>query len=278
MKLTYYGTAAAEGFPALYCHCDACERARKAGGRNIRTRSQALVNDDLLIDFPADTYMHELFYGLDLRAVKNIIITHAHDDHLYVNDLCKRTEPDALFPNGVDKKPINIYASKKSGKEIRKEVIKKTLKDNEVLRYSDIKPFKTYDIGGYKITPLKASHAPGLDALVYIIEQNGKTILYANDTGYFPEETWNYLESSEIKFDLVSLDCTLEIGDTYENHMGFDNCVRVKERLLKSNASEKTVFVVNHFSHNCKVTYDEFVPLAKKDSFIVSYDGFEIEI
>lgn len=71
MKLTYYGTAAAEGFPALYCHCDACERARKSGGKNIRTRSQALINDDLLIDFPADTYMHELIYALELLNFKH---------------------------------------------------------------------------------------------------------------------------------------------------------------------------------------------------------------
>ena len=55
MKLQYFGTAAAEGWPALFCGCDACRRAREAGGRNIRTRSQALIDDKLLIDFPADT-------------------------------------------------------------------------------------------------------------------------------------------------------------------------------------------------------------------------------
>lgn len=278
MKLTYYGTAAAEGFPALYCHCEACEKARKLGAKNIRTRSQALVNDDLLIDFPADTYMHELFYGLDLRTIKNIIITHDHDDHLYVNDLCKRTQPDALFPNGVDKKPINIYASRCSGKEIKKEVAKKTLKDSEVLRYHDIKPFNSYEIGDYLITPLKASHAPGHEALIYIIKQGDKTILYANDTGYFLDETWKYIEKSGIVFDLVSLDCTLEIGDNYENHMGFDNCVRVKERMLKTNANDKTIFVINHFSHNCKVVYDDFVSIAAQEGFLVSYDTFEITI
>lgn len=278
MRLTYYGTAAAEGFPALYCHCDACRRAREKGGKNIRSRSQALVNDDLLIDFPADTYMHEIFYGLNLKKVENIIITHSHEDHLYVEDLCRRTEPDALFPGGVEKKPIHIYASKKSGKEIKKEVARKTLKDSQVLRYSDVKAFCEYDIGQYKVTPLKAAHAPGLDALIYIIKLDNKTILYANDTGYFPKETWDYLERTGIKLDLVSLDCTLEYGDNYENHMGFDTCVRVKERLLKSNADDSTTFIINHFSHNCKVTYDEFVPIAEKDGFLVSFDGFEIEI
>ena len=50
MKLTYLGTAAAEGWPAAFCNCDGCRAARRLGGRNIRTRSQALVDDALLLD------------------------------------------------------------------------------------------------------------------------------------------------------------------------------------------------------------------------------------
>lgn len=40
MKYKYYGTAAAEAIPAIWCDCDTCERARKKGGRNIMSRSQ----------------------------------------------------------------------------------------------------------------------------------------------------------------------------------------------------------------------------------------------
>ncbi len=45
MKLQYLGTAAAEGWPALFCDCYSCRRARIAGGRNIRTRSQAMLGE-----------------------------------------------------------------------------------------------------------------------------------------------------------------------------------------------------------------------------------------
>ena len=55
MKLTYLGTAAAEAVPAIFCNCEICKEARKLGGKNVRTRSQALINDDLLLDFPAGT-------------------------------------------------------------------------------------------------------------------------------------------------------------------------------------------------------------------------------
>jgi len=90
MKLKYLGTAAAEGFPAVFCNCDYCREARRLGGKNIRTRSQALVNDDLLLDFPADTYMHFLSNGIEGDKIKYLFITHSHADHLYCHDLNTR--------------------------------------------------------------------------------------------------------------------------------------------------------------------------------------------
>ena len=56
MKLKYLGTAAAEGIPVLFCDCDVCKKSMQLGGRNIRTRSQAIIDNTLLIDFPPDTY------------------------------------------------------------------------------------------------------------------------------------------------------------------------------------------------------------------------------
>ena len=87
MKLKYLGTAAAEAVPAPFCGCEVCERARERGGRNVRTRSQALLDGRLLIDFPADTYLHALREGLRLYEIGSCIVTHCHSDHLYPGDL-----------------------------------------------------------------------------------------------------------------------------------------------------------------------------------------------
>lgn len=56
MEIRYLGTAAAEGFPALFCQCDTCRRAAAKGGKNIRTRSSVLVNDTVLLDMGPDLY------------------------------------------------------------------------------------------------------------------------------------------------------------------------------------------------------------------------------
>ena len=70
MKVQYLGTAAAEGWPGMFCHCKNCEEARRRGGRDIRTRCQTLIDDVLFLDFPPDTYYHALQFGIDASAVK----------------------------------------------------------------------------------------------------------------------------------------------------------------------------------------------------------------
>ena len=81
MIIKFLGTGAAEGIPAMFCACRACKNALKAGGRNIMTRSQMLINDDLLIDFNTDTYSHFIKIGKTLADIECILITHSHTDH-----------------------------------------------------------------------------------------------------------------------------------------------------------------------------------------------------
>ena len=90
MQFQYLGTAAAEGWPAVFCRCKYCLEAQRLGGKNIRTRSQAIVNDDLLLDLPPDTYMHKLMNNLDLSRVKYLFVTHFHMDHFYPQELTVR--------------------------------------------------------------------------------------------------------------------------------------------------------------------------------------------
>ena len=108
MKFRYLGTAAAEGFPAMFCRCDACEEARRLGGINLRTRSQALIGEDLLLDFPPDTYAHAMRYGLRLDAVKYLFVTHAHCDHFSPDDLTMRGAP---YSHRMRQARLNVYGN-----------------------------------------------------------------------------------------------------------------------------------------------------------------------
>ena len=146
------------------------------------------------------------------------------------------------------------------------------------LKFTVIEPFKTYEKDGYNITPLSATHGAA-EAIFYMIEKDGKAMLYAHDTGIFPDETWEFLEKTDVKFDLISLDCTNGLKESkYPGHMGLALDVTVRDRLKEmGKVDDSTVCVINHFSHNGLVGYDEMVPLAEKEGFVVSYDGLEIE-
>ena len=116
MEFVYLGTAAAEGWPALFCSCNACLQAREKGGRNVRGRSQALVDGELLLDLPADTFSRTLEGRLDLTAVRHCLITHSHSDHLYPADLEMRRTG---FAHPADSRPFVLYGTKTAAREIR---------------------------------------------------------------------------------------------------------------------------------------------------------------
>ena len=275
MKIKFLGTAAAEGIPALFCDCAVCQNARKVGGKEIKTRSQAIVDDKILIDFPADTYMHALYGGLDLVGVRHCIITHGHMDHLYERDFWCRNP--GIGNGSVDGTIMDVYMTEAT-RNIASAYYEKQV-DKDRVRLNTIKAYEPFMIEDYKIIPLRAYHDPSTEPVFYIIEHGEKTLLYANDTGYFFDEVWEFLAKYERKFDFVSLDCTGMMLENYRHgHMGLTVDAEVVEKLREiGRCDDNTVVYVNHFSHNGKATHEELVGHAAKYGFGVTYDGCEVE-
>ena len=109
MKIKFLGTAAAEGFPAVFCNCEYCNKARELGGKNIRTRSQSLIDDKILIDFPNDTYSHFLTNGIKGHEIEYLFITHPHQDHLSIDDLYMR---QGAFAHNMKVPTLKIFGTK----------------------------------------------------------------------------------------------------------------------------------------------------------------------
>ena len=277
MKIKYLGTGAAEGIPAVFCHCGICEYARKQKGKEIRTRSQAIIDDLILIDFGPDTFAHTLRYDIELANIYECLITHAHDDHLYLEDLRARRKSRAILKEGT---PIlNVY-----GGEGVKNVL---LPDNEGfvtknknVKFHKVKAFKTFDINNsYKITALPAVHGTQ-EPFVYIIRKGRKTFLYAHDTDVFKDEVWEYFCDNNIIFDAISLDCTEGIKHIdYPGHMNFE---RMKIMCEKMNQIEsirpETVIIASHISHNGQISFKDAEELGKRLGYIVAYDGMTLQI
>ena len=286
MKLKYLGTAAAEGSPALFCRCEFCKYAWKNGGKEIRTRAGSIIDGRLKLDFGPDTYKHMLDHHMDLEGVTALLITHSHEDHYCINDLAYRRNGFSRIPE--DEAPLTIYGNEKVGRLFSERSFTNTL-------FQRMLPFEPTLIDGYTVTALEAVHCLGSgegcgypvvfenkaytrseEAFFYLIEKDGKSILYAHDTDEFTPSDMEFLTGRHI--DLISLDCTNgRLDCNYIGHMGINDNLRMREKLLANGAAdEHTVFAANHFSHNGLLPHREIE--AAMPGFVVAYDGMEIEI
>ena len=278
MKLQYWGTAAAEGIPAIFCECAVCRRSRALGGRNIRTRSQAMIDDTLLIDAGADTYMHSLRYGFELSRTPYVLVTHIHPDHFYLAEFLNRGY--AHVAGGC---PTMTICGSQTVTDMATDVIKQYEAFlNGRLAVQTLCPFEPTVLGDHTVTPLPAVHAPHTGPLIYQITSGGKTLLYGHDTGILHDDIWDYWAKTRPVFDFVSLDCTAAaVPMNYDHHMNLERNVLVRDRMVAMGVThEGTRFCSNHFSHNGgdKVVYDDFAILAAEHGFMTSYDGMIVEI
>ncbi len=273
MKITFMGTAACEGFPAVFCHCEYCCEARKQQGKNIRTRSQALIDDELLIDLPADTYHHFLQNGVEGDKIRYLLVTHSHSDHFYPNELYIRED---VYAHNMRSPSLHVCC----GEGVAKLFAEKRESISPSVHCQLLQPFETVVLGSYTITALPARHMAGDGALFYLIKSD-KTFLYAHDTGYFYDEVFEFLAKQNVKLDAISLDCTnVDIPITDEgSHMGLNNIERLLKRLTECGIVDgKTVKIINHFSHNANPLQDVLEARVKDYGYEVAFDGKCLEL
>lgn len=280
MKFQFLGTAAAEGMPAVFCRCATCEKARALKGKNIRSRAQAIINDELLLDFSSDTYWHAVQNGLYLDKVKYIYFTHSHMDHCACIDLQLRGKP---FAHGMQEPLVTLYGNLAVKEQF--DIVDKSVgmfpTTRSGIAFQEVKAFESMKSGEYEVTPLPARHAPQENAFVYVISWKGKNIFYCLDTGWLLDETFAFLQEKRYRFDMIALDCTSvdqPSADT-AGHMNLAQNVRVIEKLKEFGCVDKdTKIIVTHFSHNGNPLQERVEEICKPYGFEVAYDGLQVEL
>ena len=272
MKLTCYGTAAAEAIPALYCSCPLCEKARELGGREIRSRHSSTVDKDIQFDLSPDFFYQIQCLGLEPRSINHLIITHTHGDHFDMDTLNKRISPFSL----VLDHELEVIGSQKTI-DVVKESMAEDL-DQQGLRLTVIKPYETLSLDAQtKLTALPANHAPGLEAMIYLLERNGKKLLYAHDTGPLFEEVLSFLAGKQI--DAATLDCTGSYHGAGPHHMQLSSCEEAVAMLRANGALQKDALImINHHSHGGGALYQQLAKEAEDRHWVAAYDGLEISI
>lgn len=276
MKIKILGSGGGEGFPAAFCSCDHCEAARKMGGKSLRTLSQTIINDDLLIDFPADTNAHCLRFGINLGKLQNVLITHSHSDHFAPQLLAYR---GGVYAHNLKYQDIYFYGPDNLKEICDREAINEKVRQN--IKFVALQEQKPERIGAYHIIPMKALHAPKLGSLNYIIERDDRRLLYLVDSGYPTDETLAFLKNLKMRFDAVMMDGTMGYAPlpTYQYHMAYEDNKNLKEQLIAMNVADTdTRFVVTHITHNKSEYHEKVEEIFAGTGIEVAYDGFEVEI
>lgn len=283
MKLKYYGTGGGGGIPEIFCNCRVCRNAREVGGKEIRTRSQAVIDDKISIDFPVDAFMHSAYCGLDMRCIRDIVVTHSHFDHFMPQELFSRAEG---YPS-----PLRVYATEASASKMCETMAaheaayasgKKVRTSDFRLEYHKIAVGEPFMIDEYRFTPLKSHHAQGVQSVMYVIDNTAEDrhLLWAHDTGPFYASAWDWLNDYPYVFDFVSLDCTLGRGELITAaHMDILGCNETRERLAAmGKVDSHTKVYLSHIGHLLHRTHEELAAEAAEFGMIPAHDGLVVEI
>lgn len=272
MEILFCGTAAAEGWPALFCTCAACQKARERGGKEVRSRAAYMLGDRIRVDFGPDSNLHQQKYGLAYERLEHLIVTHSHDDHWFVQDVAYRRRGFSVTPES----PLHVWGNEK----VEKKFVAVNGSDWDRFRivFHRLTAFEPIDLGeGVTATPVLAAHDRSEECVNYLIETNGKRGLLGHDTGWYDAPTWEFLTGKPL--DLLVLDSTHGTEDHLPNHLGGNTLAQVRDEFAKRGSLKSDVVcVATHFSHNGGALHDELEAFFTPLGFRVAYDGLRLSL
>lgn len=195
----FLGTGAAELYPNPFCGCPVCTRARE--NRETRLRSCFLLDEATMIDFGPDAAAASQHYGAPLDGVKQVLITHTHEDHFSDATFSILTMTDV-------KETIHFYLSE-PGLAWAEDMIRRagdipgsfgaildSLLQKGAIALHAVRPYESFAAGSKQVIPLPTCHrgyGEGETALNYLIFWERGSWLYACDTGLYSKETLEFL-------------------------------------------------------------------------------------
>ena len=287
MKLTFLGTGAGETYPGYWCECPHCTYARKHRGKNLRTNSSMVIDEELLIDMGPSCFDNAARFGVNLSKIKTLLVTHPHEDHLYPQHLRWRNTDESLLPltyvekmrhggpRFTDIPQLNIY-----GNSFVMETLRKSLDDMEELKINlhEIREGKEEKTDGYRILPVRGNHGSQQGfSHSYIIQKDGKTLLYALDSGSYDEDQFALIQ--EYQYDAVIMEGTTGLNEQYGGHMCLVNNIRIRDRLKENKClRENSRFLLTHLSPHWCPPHDWYESIVASEGLELAYDGLQIEI
>ncbi len=262
MKLTFLGTGAADWDINAY-----------TPDAPFRRFSSALVDNDLLID-PGPHIFHfaDTTGTTDLLdGVKNIIVTHSHADHFdpaNVARLCIGRDCTLWGDAACYRKLVKALGEESTDR----------------IRFVETALNRDYDIGGYTVTPLRASHAtddPDEDTRLYLVERDGRILYYGCDSAWIPTTAWNVIKNKAVN--AMVLECTCGTIARNDWRIFEHNTLEMLELMLTTFRkydyfAPDIRYYASHLARTLHEDHAATAAILAAMGVTMAYDGLSIEI
>lgn len=196
------GTGAADGWPSAWCPKPCCTDL--IASSDLRTPTSALIDRRLLIDPGPESPRQAARWNISLAGVTDVLVSHAHHDHLDASFLLHRS--------WTNDRPLRVVGPKPVIDECRRWL----QPGQTTVQLVELTAGKDVTLGPYRIRALPANHEALGEALLYAIAGPDGTVLWATDTGPWARGAKEMLAGTHL--DLVLLEETYgERGDLVED-------------------------------------------------------------
>lgn len=239
---------------------------KKKYSKEYRGRGGVLIDDNLLIDAPADIFEVASSLGFDrmFDSVTDVLISHSHDGHF---------SPEAIDTLARRRK-IRVFASE--------EVLSRLSENANIVKYR-ISCFTQFTVGNISVSALPSNHSTDIysEECFNFLLVGEKNLFYALDGGFINKRAFHILK--HVKLDCVILDGALELENMGEESLYHNDILtnhKIK-RIFESAgiSSERTRYVISHVpTDKRREIHTELSPIAAKHGMILAYDGYFLRV
>lgn len=254
MKILFLGTSAGWPLPRLGCQCEICV---SSDPKDKRKRPVILINEKILVDTGPDIYHQIIKHKVKTENLKDLIITHAHLDHIL-------GFYDLTHVYNLKEKP-NLYLTQETITRLR-QVYKFPLNPFLPKIVRELETFKIDQIN-FSFIPVEHNRFPTWGLKI----KGERLVCYFPDLKKLPPSQ----EKTCRDVHLLILDGSSlgRIGQA-KNHENIIEGIALGKKL-----KAKMVYFT-HIGHKTgrHQNLEEFVQKKGGKNFHIAYDGLEVEI